>query len=56
VHGDSERLFLTDQNHEFTSARHCGVDQVALQEQIVMAIGTSTAGNSDPWLLWIVMA
>ena len=55
--GDRQRLPLPDENDEALAPRHARVDQVSLQHRVVLVLrGITTAGYSEPWLLWMVVA
>jgi hypothetical protein len=55
--GDAECLPLPNQHEQPLAPRHSCVDQVALEQHVVwVATGITTAGNSEPCDLWIVMA
>ena len=58
AHRHGQRLLLADEHDQLLAPRDPGIDQFALQEQVVlcMASGMTTAGNSEPCDLWIVIA
>jgi len=53
--GHGQGLALADQYHKLLAPRDAGINQIALQD-CCMASGVTITGNSDPWLLWMVMA
>ena len=55
--GDCQGLPLPDEDDKALAARHPRVDQVPLQHRVMLsAERITTAGYSEPWLLWMVVA
>jgi hypothetical protein len=54
---DRERLALPNEHYEAFAACHAIVHEVPLQHRVVFVVsGMTTAGYSEPWLMWIVAA